>query len=129
MTHPTSDRLIHIVDELISAYNAKDFDRLAGLLAPDLIFCHHNRGFSHNNREEFIATLKLFAHEIMPDRKFGPAVRVVAAGNTVVREQSWGGHARIDIPGMARAGELLQLDLCAVYVFRGEVVAEYHDYG
>ncbi len=127
--HPSPSRLTALVDEIVAAYNAKDFDRLAGHLDPNLVFCHHNRGFAHTSRDEFIATLRQFATEIMPDRRFGAATRVVAAGNTVIREQTWSGHARFDIPGMARAGELLQLDLCSVYVFNGELVSEYHDYG
>jgi limonene-1,2-epoxide hydrolase len=122
-------RLIAIVDAMVEAYNAKDFERFREHLSPMFYFRHHNRDFECHDRDQFIAILRQFASEFVPDRKFGPPHRVVGAGNVVVREQAWGGCARVDIPGMAKAGEVLSLDLCTVYVFDGERVAEYHDYG
>lgn len=130
MTTPVpAERLLELTETLVAAYNAKDFERLANLLSPNLKFCHHNRGFAFDTRDEFIDILRTFAGEMVPDRKLGPAVRVIASGNTVLREQTWGGTARGDIPGMARAGESFTIDIATVLVFKGEVVAEYHDYG
>lgn len=123
------ERLLELTETLVAAYNAKDFERLANLLSPNLKFCHHNRGFAFDTRDEFIDILRTFASEIVPDRRLGPAVRVIASGNTVLREQTWGGTARCDIAGMAKAGESFSIDIATVLVFKGETVAEYHDYG
>ncbi|MGE0861905.1 MAG: nuclear transport factor 2 family protein [Gammaproteobacteria bacterium] len=123
------ERLLALTEELVAAYNAKDFARLANLLSPNLRFCHHNRGFAFDTRDELIDILRRFASDIVPDRKLGPAVRAIVSGNTVLREQTWSGTARGDIPGMAKAGESFSIDIATVLVFKGEVVAEYHDYG
>jgi hypothetical protein len=122
-------RLGTIVEASIAAYNAKDFERYREFLAPEFYFCHYNRGFEHDSRDDFIATLKLFADQLMPDRQIGPALRLVETDNTVVRVHHWGGTASADIPGMGLAGEVLGLDLCTLYVFNGDKIAEYHDYG
>jgi hypothetical protein len=125
-------RLAPIMDAMIAAYNAKRFDELREILAPKFYFRHHNRNFELRDRDSFIATLRQFASEFVPDRKFGPPLRTVEAGNVVVREHQWGGNVRnvrVDIPGMARAGEFLELDLCTVCIFNGDRIAEYHDYG
>jgi predicted ester cyclase len=118
-----------IVEALIDAYNTQDFARLRGFFVDDLHFCHHNRGFTLDNADEFVSLLEHFAREIVPDRRFGPRVRILESGDTVVREQSWGGLVQQGIPGMAQAGDHLQLDLCSVFIFSGDKVAEYHDYG
>ncbi|MFT4561552.1 MAG: hypothetical protein ACI9BW_001293 [Gammaproteobacteria bacterium] len=122
-------RLGSIVEASIVAYNAKDFDRYRGFLASEFYFCHYNRGFDHTDPDEFIATLKLFADQLMPDRQIGPAIRLLETDNTVVRVHRWGGTATADIPGMGQAGDVLGLDLCTLYVFRDDKIAEYHDYG
>ncbi|MGE0485522.1 MAG: nuclear transport factor 2 family protein [Gammaproteobacteria bacterium] len=127
MTAP--GHLSAIVEDLVATYNARDFPRLRAFFADDFHFCHHNRGFSLDDADAFVALLEQFARDIVPDRRFGPRTRIVEAGNVVVREQPWGGLVQQDIPGMARAGERLQLDLCTVFVFSGDKVAEYHDYG
>ncbi len=126
---PPPERLLELTETLVAAYNAKDFARLANLLSPNLKFCHHNRGFAFDTRDEFIDILRTFATDMVPDRRLGPAVRAIASGHTVLREQTWGGTARCDIPGMAKAGESFSIDIATVLVFKGEVVAEYHDYG
>ena len=46
----------------------------------------------------------------------------------LVREQTWGGTAVADLPGVAGAGETFTYDFCTVYVFDGERVREYHEY-
>lgn len=127
MTEP--GRLSAIVEKLVESYNAQDFARLRGFFADDFRFCHHNRGFSLADADAFVALLEHFAREVIPDRRCGTCKRIVETGNVVVREQAWGGLVRQDIPGMARAGEHLELELCTVFVFAGDRVAEYHDYG
>lgn len=113
----------------VQAYNDKDFVRLRELLAPDFYFQHHNRGFEITDPDEFVATLKQFASELIPDRAFGEPSRITSVGNTVVVEQTWSATARVDIPGMGNAGERISLDLCSVFVFDGDQITAYHDYG
>lgn len=125
----STDRLQALAGKFVTAYNDKDFERLRELLAPKFYFEHHNRNFQFSNADEFVATLKQFASELMTDRAFGKATRISSSGNTVVIEQPWSGTPSVDIPGMAAAGERLSLDLCSVFIFEGELVAEYHDYG
>ncbi len=125
----SSTHLTAIVEDLVAAYNAKDFARVRELFAPRFYFCHHNRNFEFRDRDELIAIMRHFATEAVPDRRFHPAVRTIESGNVVIREQTWGGEAQVDIPGMASKGEQLSLDLCSVFVFEGELIAEYHDYG
>lgn len=127
--HSGNTRLESLAAEFVHAYNAKDFKRMRGLLAPTFYFQHHNRGFEITDPDEFIATLKQFATEFIPDRAFGTPTRVSSAGNTVVVEQPWGATANVDIPGMGNAGERISLDLCSVFVFDSERIAAYHDYG
>jgi hypothetical protein len=125
----SDNNLESLAADFVQAYNDKDFDRLRGLLSSTFYFQHHNRNFEFKDPDEFIATLKQFASELMPNRGFGKPSRVSCAGNTVFVEQPWSGTPNVDIPGMGDAGELISLDLCSVLVFDGNLVTEYHDYG
>lgn len=127
--HGGTNRLAALAAEFIQAYNAKDFARMRELLSSTFYFQHHNRGFEITDPDEFIATLQQFASEFIPDRAFGEATRVSVAGDTVVVEQPWGATAKVDIPSMATAGERISLDLCSVFVFDGDHITAYHDYG
>ena len=121
--------LTAVIERAVEAYNAQDWDRYQQFFVEDLRFCHHNRGFAFDTRAELIDTLKVFAADLIPDRRLGPATRLVRNGNVVVREQPWSGTAAADVPGIAAEGESFTLDLCTVYVFDGDRVREYHDYG
>ena len=127
--HDENARLESLAAEFVQAYNAKDFDRLRGLLSPTFYFQHHNRGFEITDPDEFVAILQQFASELIPDRAFGQPSRVSCAGNTVVVEQPWSATAKVDIPGMGSAGERISLDLCSVFIFDDDKIAAYHDYG
>lgn len=125
----TQQDLTAVIEQVVAAYNAKDFDTYQGFFKDDLTFCHHNRGFEFDNAQGLVDVLKVFASSLMPDRHMGEATRLVQAGNVVVRQQPWGGTAQEDIPGIGAKGEQVKLDLCSVYVFDGDKIAEYHDYG
>jgi len=124
-----TDNLTALADAFIAAYNAKDFVRCRGMLAIEFYFCHYNRNFEFHDPDAFIETLTQFATDLIPDRSFGPPLRVIESGNTVVLTHRWGGTARADIPGMAAKGARLELDLCTLFVFDGGLISEYHDYG
>jgi hypothetical protein len=125
----SNKKLESLATEFVQAYNDKDFDHLRELLSSTFYFQHHNRNFEFKDPDEFIAMLKQFASELMPNRAFGKPHRVICNVNTVVIEQPWSGTPSVDIPGMGNAGELLSLDLCSVLIFDGELVTQYHDYG
>jgi hypothetical protein len=121
--------LASVMDTLVESYNAKDFDKLRELMAPNLKFCHHNRNFEFKDRDSLIALMQKFAAEFMPDRKFGKASRTIESGNSVMREHRWGGTLRADVPGMGSAGSRIDIDLCTILVCDGKQIVEYHDYG
>ncbi len=127
-TETDTDRLA-IVERAVDAYNTKNWGRYALFFREDLQFRHHNRGFEFSDRATFLAAMRVFASDLVPNRTLGPATRAVQAGNVVVREQVWSGKAVADFPGVAGAGEDIALDCCTVYVFDGDLIAEYHEYG
>ncbi len=118
-----------IVEDAVEAYNEQDFDRYQELFVEDLYFCHHNRGFEFRDRGAFIEALEGFAADLVPDRRLGAATRMTCNGNVVVREQTWSGTAKSEFPGIAAEGESFSFDFCTVYIFDGDRVAEYHEYG
>lgn len=129
MTNTNSTDLIDIVEGAIEAYNAKDFDKYESFFAEDLTFCHHNRSGEINGRQSLVDMFRVFASDLIPDRKLGPAKLVVQDGNVVIRQQTWEGTAAADVPGMVAKGETISLELCSVYTFDGSVVSSYHDFG
>ena len=59
-------------ERLIAAYNAKDFDGLAALIALGLDFAHYNRDFVLTGRDALLDVLREFAANYIPDRRFEP---------------------------------------------------------
>lgn len=117
-------------NKIVAAYNAKDFETLTSLLHPDLDFEHVNRGFAYRKRDDLLGVLRMFAGDLMPDRKMGAPERVLSSGDVVVRVAPWGGTAKVDVPGFAKAGEKVAITLCSVLHFdeQGRLV-EWKDYG
>lgn len=50
-------------------------------------------------------------------------------GKVVIREQSFGGSATAYVPGVVEKGKAVSVDLCWIYVFEGQLISEWHDYG
>lgn len=119
---------VAVVDAFVEAYNAKDFDRLEGIVAEDVYVLHHNRGAEANNRKELFGLFEAFG-SAFPDRAFSNRRSVNVDGSTAVVQHTWGGTAAGDVPGFAAAGEKVSLDLCTVVTVRDGQIAEYHDYG
>lgn len=117
-----------VVDAVVEAYNAKDFDRLEGLFAEDVHVTHHNRGIEATNRKELFGLFEAFG-KAFPDRRFHNRRRVHVDGDIVIVEHTWAGTAAADVPGFAGAGETFTMDLCTVLTIRDGQVDEYHDYG
>ena len=117
------------VDRLVAAYNAKDFDTVQSLLAPNVDFAHYNRAFAFDNRASAIDAIRQFADIIAPDRKMEPAERVTVAGTVVVREAYYSGTARFDIPDLAPKGPF-RFKFCSVFRFdHAGLIVEWKDYG
>lgn len=129
MSETTTD-FAAVADRLVAAYNAKDFETMAGLVAPDLDFTHFNRDFAFDNRDGLFEVLKQFADTLAPDRRFEDPIRVTTSGNTVIRESYYVGTAAVDLPGFADAGKPISLRLCSVLRFSDEgILVEWKDYG
>lgn len=115
---------------LIEAYNAKAFDDLEALIAPDIDFAHFNRDFVLTNRTALLDVLRGFAATYVPDRHFEAPERVTVCGNIVVREAWYVGTAAVDLPGFGAAGEGFRLKFCSVMRFDDAgVLVEWKDHG
>uniref|UniRef100_UPI0035CC48CC nuclear transport factor 2 family protein n=1 Tax=uncultured Sphingomonas sp. TaxID=158754 RepID=UPI0035CC48CC len=117
-------------DRLIQAYNAKDFDGMATMIAPDLDFAHFNRAFVLDSRDALLDVLKDFASRYVPDRHFEAPERVSVCGDIVVREAWYAGTAAVDLPGFGAAGEAFRLRFCSVMRFDANgILLEWKDHG
>lgn len=117
-------------ERMMEAYNAKDFDALEALIAPDIDFAHFNRDFVLTDRAALIDVLRGFAATYVPDRHFEPPERVTVVGNIVVREAWYVGTAAVDLPGFGKSGEAFRLKFCSVMRFDDAgVLVEWKDHG
>ena len=117
-------------NQIVAAYNAKDFARMRTLVHPSMDFSHVNRGFSFNKSEDLFGVLEMFAAQLMPDRRMSEPERVIAHQDTVVRVARWGGTAQADIPGFGSAGDKVELTLCSIMRFDAQgLLVEWKDYG
>lgn len=114
---------------LIEAYNAKDFDALEPMIAPDIDFAHFNRDFVLTSRSALLDVLRGFPAYV-PDRHFERPERVTVAGLIVVREAWYVGTAAVDLPGFGAAGEAFRLKFCSVMRFdENGILVEWKDHG
>lgn len=117
-------------ERLIAAYNAKDFDAMGRIMAPDIDFAHFNRDFVLTSRDDLLDVLRGFAANYVPDRHFEAPERVTAVGNIVVREAWYVGTAAVDLPGFGSAGEAFRLKFCSVMRFDDAgFLVEWKDHG
>jgi SnoaL-like domain len=117
-------------EALIAAYNAKDFDAMEAMIAPDIDFAHFNRDFVLTSRDELLGVLRQFARDFFVDRCFEPPERCVSSGNVAVREAWYTGTCAADLPGFGAAGETFRLKLCTVMRFDDNgILVEWKDHG
>lgn len=122
--------LAELSDRLIAAYNAKDFDGMADLIAPDIDFAHYNRNFVLNLRDALIDVLRGFADSYVPDRHFEAPEMVCVVGDTVIRQAWYVGTAAVDLPGFGAAGEAFRLKFCSFMRFGADgLLVEWKDFG
>jgi steroid delta-isomerase-like uncharacterized protein len=117
-----------VANRWIAAYNAKDFDSLQALMAPDIHVEHHNRGALLHGAETMLAVMRQFA-TLLPDRRFHSLRRQFVAGETVVSELVWEGTPNDDVEGFAKRGVTVKLELACIWTIRNGRVVDYHDYG
>lgn len=117
-------------DGLIEAYNAKNFDAMSALMAPDIDFAHYNRNFVLQSRDALIEVLQGFASTYAPDRRFEDAEMVMEVGDTVIRQAWYVGTAAVDLPGFGGAGEEFRLKFCSFMRFGPDgLIVEWKDFG
>jgi hypothetical protein len=117
-------------ERFVGFYNAKDFERLGAMAAPNLDFSHSNRNFAFNTRDALLELPKQFASTLAPDRKFLPPERVTVSGNVVVREAYWVVTAAVDLPGFAEASGKIRFRFCSVMRFDDNgILVEWKDFG
>jgi len=122
--------LADLSNRFVAAYNAKDFDTMAAMMAADIDFAHYNRDFVLNSRDALIEVLSGFAAAYVPDRTFEPAEMVLVAGDTVIRQAWYVGTAKVDLPGFGKAGEAFRLKFCSFMRFGpGGMLVEWKDFG
>ena len=117
-------------EAMIASYNAKDFAAMEGQIAADVDFAHFNRNFILTSRDDLLGVLRQFASDCIPDRRFEPAERIFAAGDTVVRIGWYVGTCAIDLDGFGKAGEAFRLKFCSVLRFDDAgIIVEWKDFG
>ena len=117
-------------ERLIAAYNAKNFDAMAAMIAPGLDFAHYNRDFVLTSRDALLDVLRDFAANYVPDRHFEPVERVTVSGNMVVREGWYAGTTAVDLPGFGAAGDAFRFKFCSVMRFDPDgILVEWKDHG
>lgn len=117
-------------EAMVAAYNAQDFARMAGQIAPTVDFAHFNRNFALSSREELLGVLRQFASDFFTERHFEPAERTIVSGDTVVRIGWYVGTCAVDLEGFGKAGESFRLKFCSVLRFDDAgVIVEWKDFG
>ena len=116
------------VENFIAAYNAGDNESVLACCHDDVVITHHNRGVKIEGKQAFRDTLNVFK-DLIPNKKFSDRRALFADGGNVIVEHTWGGTATTDIPGFAKKGETLELDLATRYSIKDGLITEYHDYG
>ena len=119
---------IDVANRWIAAYNAKAFGTLRSLMTDDIHLEHHNRGVVLDGAA---AAIKVFIQfgEMVPDRRLHSMRRQFSDGPRVVSELTWEATPLVDIPGFAKKGEKVALELACIWTVRSGQIAEYHDYG
>jgi ketosteroid isomerase-like protein len=122
------DEKLAVVQRLIAAFNAPDFDELSDILADNIVFSHKNKGMEGSGKEKLLENIRLM-NEAFPGRVIGETKRFAINGDVVFREGYWTGKAAHDVPGFATAGELAYLDTVTLLVIRGGQIHEWCDFG
>jgi predicted ester cyclase len=117
-------------DAFIEAYNCKDFAAMEAMMAPNLDFAHFNRDFALASCAELLAILRQFATDLIPDRHFEPAKRVIEGDGYVIREAFYTGTPLVELTGFGPVGKVFRLKFCSVMRWNEDgILVEWKDYG
>jgi ketosteroid isomerase-like protein len=125
----STDVALDVVDTFLTAYNGKDLERIAALLADGIHMVHYGRDIDIQGAEGVLALLARSAEGAFPDRSFHSPRRRLVDGQHVIVEHAWSATAEVDVPGYANAGEKAAMDLCTIFTVKDGRIVEYVEYG
>ena len=123
-------------DAMLAAWNRRDYDEVAKLVAPDVVLVDHSRGRTSTGPDGYVNRLKRVL-DASPDMR-GESVSVLVEGNLLVQETSWRGRhtAPLRLPGydaVAPTNEAMTMHLVTYMEFdeegRPKVLRTYGDPG
>ena len=118
-----------VVETFLAAYNNKDLDQITRLLADEIHMVHYGRDIDISGADQVLTLLTRSAEGAFPDRRFHSRRRRLVDGDHVIVEQAWSATAEVDVPGYARAGESVAMDLCTIFTVTAGRIVEYVEYG
>jgi ketosteroid isomerase-like protein len=93
------DVVLALAESWVSAYNDKDFDRLAELFADDFVLHDMGMDLVLEGGPTFVEGIREVAETAIPDRRYTLA-RVMVDGSTAILEGSWEGVVRVEKWGL-----------------------------
>ena len=117
-----------VVDAFLQAYNSFDLVKLEDLMDPRIRLVHYGRGIEADGRDAVLALFAGSAEGPFPGRRFLPARARLVDGDRVAVDV-WEATAQADVPGMARAGETVEMELCTIFTVRDGRIVAYDEYG
>ncbi|GAA0970694.1 hypothetical protein GCM10009555_020020 [Acrocarpospora macrocephala] len=124
----TQEELLAVANAYVECYNSDDLATMKTLMSEDVEVTHHNRGV-HRVGRDIVFAGKEGAAAVIPDKHFRDRRRIVAFDDVVLIEHTWAATAKADMPGFAKAGESIELELCTVMTIRDGEIVKYDDYG
>ena len=77
-------------DAMLAAWNRRDYDEVAKLVAPDVVLVDHSRGRTSTGPDSYVNRLRRVL-DASPDMR-GESVSVLVEGSLLVQETSWRGR-------------------------------------
>ena len=123
-------------DAMLAAWNRRDYDEVATLVAPDVVLVDHSRGRTSTGPDGYVNRLRGVL-DASPDMR-GESVSVLVEGSLLVHETSWRGRhtAPLRLTGydtVAPTNEVMTMHLVTYMEFdeegRAKVLRTYGDPG
>jgi uncharacterized protein (TIGR02246 family) len=115
--------------EFLKAYNDKDLDAVADLLAEDLRMVHYGTDFDLRGRDAIMARMRQNASGPLSVRRFNPPRRIHETSDTIIVEHEWEATAPAEVPSRAAAGERIAMELCTIFTVRDGLIVDYAEWG
>ena len=123
-------------DAMLAAWNRRDYDEVAKLVAPDVVLVDHSRGRTSTGPVGYVNRFRRVL-DAFPDMR-GESVSVLVEGSLLVQETSWRGRhtAPLRLTGydtVAPTNEVMTMHLVTYMEFdeegRAKVLRTYGDPG